>query len=87
MIDVQSPIGQRVLSVIASLFSIPVSDLNAETTASDVDGWDSLRHAELIMLLGEEFDIDVPLDKVMKAETVGDLVAIMDSTAAGHVSD
>lgn len=43
------------------------------TTSADVNGWDSLSHAILIMNVEEEFGIDLPLDQIYALNDVGEL--------------
>ena len=47
------------------------------TTAYDVQGWDSLSHAVLILNIESEFDVELPLDKTLDMENVGDLVDLI----------
>ncbi len=51
--------------------SITVSD---ETTAADVDGWDSHMHISLIDAVEEEFDIRFDMKTVVKMKNVGEMV-------------
>ncbi|MCR5267901.1 MAG: acyl carrier protein [Lachnospiraceae bacterium] len=51
--------------------SITVSD---ETTAADVDGWDSHMHISLIDAVEEEFNIRFDMKTVVKMKNVGEMV-------------
>ncbi|MCR5232870.1 MAG: acyl carrier protein [Lachnospiraceae bacterium] len=50
---------------------ITVSD---ETTAADVEGWDSLIHITLMDAVEEEFDIRFDMKTVVKMKNVGEMV-------------
>ena len=50
---------------------ILVSD---ETTAADVEGWDSLIHITLMDAVEEEFDIRFDMKTVVKMKNVGEMV-------------
>jgi acyl carrier protein len=52
--------------------------IGPETTAADVEGWDSLSHALLIMGVEGEFGITLPADRVYELNDVGELVALID---------
>ena len=56
--------------------SITVSE---DTTAEDIDGWDSLIHITLVAEVEEAFDIRFPMKKVVSMKNVGDMAdAIQD---------
>ena len=55
---------------------ITVSD---ETTAADVEGWDSLIHITLMDAVEEEFDIRFDMKTVVKMKNVGELVNAIES--------
>ncbi len=45
-----------------------------ETTAADVDDWDSLSHISFISDIEEEFKIKFTLDEVMGTQNVGEFI-------------
>ena len=49
---------ERLNEVFRDVFDDPDLTVNDETTAADVDGWDSLIHITLIDSVEEEFDVD-----------------------------
>ena len=51
--------------------------LTDETTADDVDGWDSLVHITLISEIESEFGIKFPMKNVLTMKNVGELVDII----------
>ena len=71
---------QEVVSVIATLFGIQASDISRSTEAIDVDGWDSIRHTELIVLLEEQFDIEFSIKDVQAVNNVGELSDLVQAT-------
>lgn len=52
--------------------------LTEESTAADVEGWDSLTHLSLMNELEEAFDVEFMLDEVIGAAKIGDLVDIIE---------
>lgn len=52
--------------------------IGSETSAADVEGWDSLSHALLIMGVEGEFRITLPTDRVYELNDVGELVTLID---------
>lgn len=49
--------------------------LNRETTAKDVNGWDSLTNMRLITAIEKHYDIRFGLREILKFKNVGDLCA------------
>lgn len=48
--------------------------LNDETTADDVDGWDSLSHVQLVAAMEETFGIEFKSREILSWENISDLV-------------
>jgi len=49
-------------------------ELNDETTADDVDGWDSLSHIQLVAAMEEAFGIEFSSREILSWDNVGDLI-------------
>jgi acyl carrier protein len=56
--------------------------LTDETTAADIDGWDSLTHMLLMDSVEKEFAIKFKLMEIMKFNNVGDMVTCIQKTLA-----
>lgn len=67
---------QKIVSIISSLFNVSADEISSETVAMDVDGWDSLTHTELILLIEEEIGRPLQISQVMECENVGDLIEV-----------
>lgn len=48
--------------------------LTDETTADDVDGWDSLSHVQLVAAMEEAFSIEFKSREILSWDNVGDLI-------------
>ncbi|MFO1450647.1 MAG: acyl carrier protein [Opitutaceae bacterium] len=53
---------------------VPIS---RTTRAMDVRGWDSLSHTMILIQLEDGFGISLPMDRVLRLGTVGDLVELI----------
>jgi acyl carrier protein len=53
--------------------------LTRETTAADVEGWDSLTHISLIVAIEEEFKIRFDLYEVAPLKNVGEIIDLIHS--------
>ncbi|MCM1193014.1 MAG: acyl carrier protein [Butyrivibrio sp.] len=54
-------------------------EVTSETTARDVEMWDSLTHVVLISEIERAFGIKFKLDEMQKARNIGELVHIVES--------
>lgn len=58
--------------------------VKAETTADDVDGWDSLSHVTLIVAVETCFRIKFTQKELLTMRNVGDLAAAIESELNRH---
>lgn len=56
--------------------------VSPETTAADIDGWDSLTHMILMDSIEKHFSIKFKLMEIMKFNNVGDMVACIQKKLA-----
>lgn len=68
---------ERLNAVFADVFDDPELTVNDDTTAADVDGWDSLVHITLIDAVEEEFDISFDMKTIVKLKNVGEMVDVI----------
>ena len=69
---------ERLNMVFRDVFDDDGIVLGDETTAKDIEGWDSLVHITLIDAVEEEFDMSFDMKTVVKLKNVGEMVdAIM----------
>ncbi len=53
--------------------------VDEETTAEDVDGWDSLEHINLIAAVEQEFGVKFSMGQVVSMKNVGEMMDIIES--------
>ncbi|MFA0204171.1 acyl carrier protein [Vibrio breoganii] len=68
----------RVINVLSGFFNLEASMFNETTVADDIEGWDSLSHAEVLITLEKEFEITFNLGDMMSMNNVGELVVLID---------
>ena len=68
---------ERLNAVFRDVFDDEELTVNDETTAADVDGWDSLIHITLIDAVEEEFDISFDMKTIVKLKNVGEMVDVI----------
>jgi acyl carrier protein len=57
--------------------------IGPETTADDVDGWDSLTHIRLMLSVERAFGIKLSASEIGKLKTVGDLAGLVTKKKGG----
>ncbi len=70
----EQEIYAQVNDVFATVFKRNNITVSADTTAADIDGWDSLTHMLLIDSVEKHFGIKFKLMEVMKFNNVGDMI-------------
>jgi acyl carrier protein len=58
-------------------------DLKPETTAQDVEGWDSLANVQIMLNVERRFGIRLSAGKIAELRNVGDLVATISAAGQG----
>ena len=51
--------------------------VNAETTAADIEDWDSLTHIQLIAAVEDEFGVKFSMKQVSSMKNVGEMAQIL----------
>jgi acyl carrier protein len=64
---------ERLAKVFREYFEDDSIVLSEETTADDIEGWDSLSHALLMATVENEFKIEFTQKELMTFRNVGDL--------------
>lgn len=74
-------IYEKLNEVFRDVFDDETISVNDETTAADVEGWDSHMHISLIDAVEEEFDIRFDMKTVVKMKNVGEMVDVIEREA------
>lgn len=57
--------------------------LSPETTANDIEGWDSMSHVTMLMAVEEHFGIEFKPYEIANLVNVGALIALIENKLAG----
>lgn len=69
--------------VFREVFDDDEISLTPETTADDIEGWDSLSHVNLIIAVEMKFDIEFTQKEIRSFSNVGEMAACVESKIKG----
>ncbi|HKI79283.1 MAG TPA: acyl carrier protein [Ignavibacteriaceae bacterium] len=72
-------ISERLKGVILNALEINDFDLQDETTADHVPGWDSLNHINVILAVEKEYNLKFKGIEILKIRNLGELQHLVDS--------
>lgn len=67
-------VDATVVRVISETFNCHADQVLENTTAEDIDGWDSLKHTILMIRLQRALGVKIPESVAAEVATVGDLI-------------
>jgi len=67
----------RLTNVFRDVFDNPSLEISESTTASEVEGWDSIAHISLIVATEKHFGVSFTTKDVQALTCVGDLVRLI----------
>jgi acyl carrier protein len=71
--EIMSELGD----IIRRTFRQPDAEVDRQTTALDIDGWDSLSHTMLILDVEKHFGVRLPADRIHELDDVGELADLI----------
>lgn len=69
----------KIQDVFRDIFDDDSLTISAETTANDIEGWDSLEHINIISAIEDELDIDFEMGEITEFKNVGDMIDAVSS--------
>lgn len=69
----------RLCQVFQAVFDDDELEINRQTTAKDVEGWDSLMHVTLIVNIEKAFGIKFSSSEVASLQNVGELIDLINA--------
>lgn len=66
---------EKIIDVLAQVMQQDPGIFTDETVIKDIEGFDSLQFVMMISELQESYNIEIPLDRAIEVETIGELVA------------
>ena len=75
-------VRDRLNRVFQEVFKDDSIQIRPETTANDVDGWDSFSHVTLIVAIEARFNITFTQKEALSFNSVGDLIRCIERKTA-----
>lgn len=72
-------IRNQVQDIFRDILDLESLTLGDDTQASDVDGWDSLTHIQLIVAIEKEFKVKFSSKEILSWKNVGELLGSLQS--------
>jgi acyl carrier protein len=76
-------ISTELKQVILKSLNLDNWEINDDTLAEQVPGWDSLNHVNVILAVEEHFDVHFRSREVLTLRNIGDLQRLLDSKLGG----
>jgi acyl carrier protein len=64
-------------NIIREVLEVPGLNVTSETSAADVDEWDSMTHIQLITAIEAQYKLRFALGELQALKNVGDMVALI----------
>lgn len=74
---------ERLNEVFRDVFDDDTIRVNGETTADDIEDWDSLEHINLIVAVEKKFNIKFNMGEVNRFKNVGEMADVIAERAKG----
>jgi acyl carrier protein len=74
---------ERIRETMATVFELPLAQIPDDASAQSVEGWDSLRHLELMLELEMTFGVRLPAEEVPELVSVGAIEDALREHGAG----
>jgi acyl carrier protein len=75
-------ISEKLKSVILKELHLDEYEINDETQANQIPGWDSLNHINVILAIEQEYNVRFKRLEVLKCKNISDLQKLCDSKIA-----
>ena len=80
----QKTIVDEISAIMSDVFDMDLEpgSVTAETTAKDIEEWDSLSHIRLIVAIERKFNVKFKNSEIESLKSVGDLITLIEAKAA-----
>ncbi|MCI9462638.1 MAG: acyl carrier protein [Lachnospiraceae bacterium] len=68
---------EKINEVFRNIFEKENLVISEDTSADDIEGWDSLQHVKILVMLEQEFHVEFDIDEIISMDNIGDMVRII----------
>ena len=80
-------IKNRVQKVLLTVFPNVSGEFKEEWGPDDIENWDSMAHLNIVMEIGEEFNVHLDFNEVMEIVTVSDVYKILNRKESDEINN
>lgn len=73
----EKEIYEQLNEIFRDVFDDDDIELTADTTAEDIDGWDSLANINIVVSVENEFNIKFEMNEITEMKSVGEMVKVI----------
>jgi acyl carrier protein len=81
------PLFERVRSIAADIFHMPRGRITLNSSAENIEAWDSLQHLNLILALEQEFDLQFEPEEIEKMNSLEQIIRVLEAKTKGGKSE
>ena len=59
------------LSFVAGIFDVPAESISLDTAYESIPEWDSVMQLRLVLEIGTEYNVEIPVDEIAEIMTLG----------------
>lgn len=67
-------VHQNIVKIFRQIFDDDTLEIADETTADDIEAWDSYEQINLLIAIEDTFGIEIPLKRVNQMKNVGEMI-------------
>lgn len=68
---------EKVYQVISHVMNVPIDNINDESSPETIEGWDSLKHMNLILALEEELGVHFTDEQIVESLSVRQIIKMI----------
>lgn len=70
-------VTKRVQDIFKEIFDDETLEVDDNTTANDIDDWDSFEHINLVVAMEQDFNIKFPMKRITALKNVGEMIDLI----------
>lgn len=75
-----------IIDLVADVLDVPVAQIGVDTTARDVEAWDSFGHVRIVLALEAALDIQLTMAEIERSDSIRGLAAAAETAVRRETS-